>query len=271
MSSQKFSNVQRIKIKSSANVSIIKGDQFYVHISGDDAEEVKVSQSDDEVEIECCESNGGNFTNFIGGDVAIGNINIMQIGGKINNQTVMRNSTVGGKSISTINGEVFVNGKRQVDEGSSSTSDEPAPPARKPVQIEIRCPNGLAIECVLTGDAVLGAFPEFKEARIVIEGVGEARIQSRAGKLKIAGAGDINYKSLGGNLKMNINGSGDIKAYGDFKDVDASINGSGNIITDGNVSGDYEANICGCGDIKHSGRISGEKHKSISGTGSVRW
>lgn len=269
MSSQRFLNVQRIKIKSSVNVSIIKSEQFYVHISGDDAEKVKISQSDDEVGIEYCESNGGNFTNFIGGNVVIGNV--MQSGGGINNQVIMRNVTTGGKNISIVNGEIYVDGKRQVDEGSSSTSNEPTPPAKEPVEIEIRCPNGLAIECVLTGDAVLRAFPEFKEARITIEGVGEAEIRSRSGKLKIAGAGDINYKSLGGNLKMNINGSGDITAQGDFKDVDASINGSGDIITDGNVSGDYEANICGCGDIKYSGRISGEKHKSISGTGSVRW
>ena len=271
MRSQEFLNVQRIKIKSSVNVSIIKGDQFYVHISGDDAEKVKISESDSEVKVEYCEPSNNSYTSFIGGNFVVGNI--MQVGGRINNvnnQTVMRNSTVGGKNISIINGEVYVNGKRQVDEDTPANT-KPQPPAKKPIEIEIRCPNGLAIECILIESAVLSAFPKFEEARITIEGVGEAEIQARSGKLKIMGTGDINYTSLGGNLKMNINGSGDIQASGDFKDVDASINGTGDIITNGNVAGDYEANICGCGDIKHSGRISGKRYNSISGTGSVKW
>jgi hypothetical protein len=261
MISNNFLGIQRIKIESSAKVSILKGQSFQIKVSGDDANKVKVTQSDNEIDIQYSEpgssgrniSIGGNFT----GSVISGN------------RVVFQNvSSGGGKNISIINGEVYINGKR-VNESGTVASD--STPPKQPVEIEIQCPDGLDIDCTLTGFGILGTFPEFNQARVTIKGDGEAGLQSRSGKFKISGSGDVNYKSLGGSLKASINGSGDIKASGEFDDVEASINGSGNIVTSGTVNGDYDADICGSGDINHSGQIFGRKTKSISGIGSVKW
>lgn len=251
---KKFSGIKLIKIESSAKVSIIQGQEFEVSISGDDAEKVKIQQSGSEIEINYSEP-GGNFS-FSGGNISIGSVS----------GTNIRNIRSGGKNISIINGEVYINGKRVDESGVVDNA-----PVKKPVEIEIQCPDGLLIDCVLTGDGILGAFPKFDQARITIKGGGEAGVQAKSGKLKISGSGDINYKSLGGNLKATIAGSGDINASGGFADLEASVNGSGDINTIGEVAGDYEADICGSGDIRHSGKVSGSKRKSISGTGSVKW
>lgn len=254
---KKFSGIESIKIESSVKVSIVKGQEFQVSVSGDDAEKVKIRQSGDEIEINYSEPSC-NSTFVIG---SVMNMNVGSVSG-----TNIGNIRSGGKNISIVNGEVYINGKRvEEPEGTDSA------PVKKPVEIEIQCPDGLSIDCTLTNHAILGAFPEFNRARVTIKGSGDAGIQARSGKLKINGSGDITYKSLGGDLKMTIAGSGDIKASGSFNDVEASINGSGDIQTSGNVNGDYEADISGMGDIRHSGQISGCKNKSISGMGTVRW
>lgn len=262
MISRKFSGIQRIKIESSAKVSILKAQTFQIKISGDDADKVKLTQSGDEIDIQYFEPG------FSGGNISIGgNFSGSVISGS-SNRVIFQNVSNSGKNISIINGEVYINGKR-VDE-SGTVANNSTPP-KQPVEIEIQCPDGLDIDCTLTSFGILGAFPEFKQARVTIKGDGEAGLQARSGKLKISGSGDVNYKSLGGSLKASIDGSGDIKASGEFDDVEASINGSGDIVTSGTVNGDYDADICGSGDIKHSGQIAGRKSKSISGTGSVKW
>jgi hypothetical protein len=253
-----FVGVESIKIESSAKVSILRGKEFRVSISGDDAAKVEVSQSRSEISIQYVGSGSGNGVTIISGG------NVMSVG----NVSVGGNTVIssGGKNISIVNGEVFINGKRVDENGTTERG-----PAQKPVEIEIQCPDGLSIDCTLIGIAILGAKPEFHKARIAVKGQGQAGLQAHGARLKITGSGEIHYKSLGGSTKMNIAGSGDIYASGLFSDVEASIAGSGDIHTDGSVSGDYEADISGSGFISHRGAIAGRKDKSVSGTGSVRW
>lgn len=262
MISKNFSGIQRIRIESSAKISILKGQTFQVKISGDESEKVKLVQSGDEIDIQYSEPG------FSGGNISIGGNFSGSVISDSSNRVILQNVTNIGKNISIITSEVYINGKR-VDESGTVASN--STPPKQPIEIEIQCPDGLDIDCTLTGSGILGAFPEFKQARVTIKDDGEAGLQARSGKLKITGSGDVNYKSLGGSLKASINDSGDIKASGEFDDVEASINGSGDIITSGTVNGDYEANICGSGNIKHSGQIVGRKSKSIFGTGSVKW
>lgn len=250
-----FLGVQSIEIESTANVFITTGSEFQVKILGDDAEKVKISQSDSVVSINYVQvSNGISFIS--GSNISIGNIS-----GSASNVSIGSK----GKNISIINGEVFINGKK-VEE-----PDTPNTPTKKPVEIELQCPNNLSIDCVLSGDATLTSTPEFDKARITLQGNCDANLQAKSCRFKISGCGDVEYKSLGGNLKANISGSGEIKASGSFNDIDASISGSGELITDGHVKGDYDVSVSGTGEVRHSGTISGQKSKSISGCGSVRW
>lgn len=249
-----FSNVQSIEIESTANVSIITGSEFQVKVSGDDADKVKVTQSDSTIKISYLDETGS--INFSGGNIVIGNISNVSIGSIRGNN---------GKNISIINGEVFINGKK-VEE-----PDSPNTPTKKPVEIEIQCSNRISINCVLSGNAKLVAFPEFDKTRITLQGNCSAKLQAKSSKFKISGCGEVDYKSLGGNLNANISGSGEIKASGSFNDIDASISGSGELYTEGTVKGDYDVSVSGTGEVNHSGTILGQKSKSISGCGSVYW
>lgn len=246
-----FTNVQLIEIESTANVSIISGSDFQVKVLEDDAEKVKITQLDSTVKINYLEETGA--VCFSSENIIIGNISNVSIGGSR------------GKNISIINGEVFINGKK-VEE-----PDTPNVPNKKPVEIEIQCPNNLSIDCVLSGIAILTASPEFDKARITLQGNCRAKLKSKSSRFKISGSGDVEYKCLGGNFKANISGSGEIKASGSFNDIDASISGSGELNTEGTVVGDYDVSVSGTGEVYHSGTILGQKSKSVSGCGSVRW
>ncbi len=276
MISQNYSGIQSIKIQSSANVTIYKGDSVSVKITGDDAAKVKVDQSGVELAIAYADnSSDGNFTMFnnmsVGGSVSIGNIrqNNTVITGSGNVFSGVNNATIhtnGGKQIRIVGGEVFINGVR-VD------VPEPSPDEKKytPVEVEIWCPDGLAIDCKLDGEAIFNAIPQFDRARITISGSCSARLQAKSPRLNVSGSGNIECKSLGGILNAKVDGSGDITVDGEFHSVEVDISGSGKIKTSGAVGGDYEVNVSGMGDVIHRGTIAGRKSKSISGMGSVRW
>lgn len=234
MISQDYTNVQSINICSSANVTIHKGDTFRVKITGDDAATVKMSQSGVELAIEYeSSSSDGNFTMLnnmsVGGSVSIGNIrqNNTVISGSGNVFSGVNNATIhtsGGKQVRIVGGDVFINGVRvDVPESSSNEKEHTA------VEIEIWCPDGLAIDCTLHGMAFLNAVPQFDHARVVIDGSCSARLQAKSARLNVSGSGEIGYKSLGGTLKIKVSGSGDITADGNFDDIEVSVSGSGDV------------------------------------------
>jgi hypothetical protein len=98
MITKNFSNVQVVEIESTAKVFIAKGSEFQVKVLGDNAEKVKITQSDSTVKIIYLDETGA--VSFVGGNFFIGNISNVSIGGSK------------GKNISIINGEVFINGKK---------------------------------------------------------------------------------------------------------------------------------------------------------------
>lgn len=277
MISQKYTDIESINIRSSANVTIYKSDAFQVKIAGDDAAKVKVNQVGVELAIEYeGNSNDGNyyaaFNNMnAGGSVSIGNIRqnntVISGGGNIfsgvSNATIYTSS---GKQIRIVGGEVFVNGV--LVEVPDAVSNETK---FNPVEIEIWCPDGLAIDCTLDGMAVLNAAPQFNRARVVIAGSCSARLQAKSAKFNVSGSGKIEHKSLGGTSKINVSGSGDITSDGEFNDVEISVSGSGKVKTSGTVNGDYEVDVSGKGNVTHRGTVAGQKNKSISGMGSVNW
>lgn len=120
---KKFSGIESIKIESSAKVSIVKGQEFQVTVSGDDAEKVKIQQSGSEVEINYLEL-VGSFS-LSGGSFNIGSVGSINTG----------NIRIAGDSIA------FADGKR-VNKPGVVDSD----PTKKPVEIEIQCPDVLSIQ-----------------------------------------------------------------------------------------------------------------------------
>lgn len=276
MISQTYTGIQSITICSSANVTIQKSDIFQIKISGDKAENVKVDRTENElsIEYEVLDSIDGNFTilngSYVGRSVSIGDIkqNNTVISGNViygaNNTTIHTSS---GKRVQIVNGEVFVNGT-QVETTESSPGQQNS---YKEVEIEIFCPDGLTVDCIIDGMALLIAKPQFDCAKIEIKGSGSAKLQAKSARLNISGSGKIEYQSLGGKLKIRVSGSGDVSASGEYDDVEVSVSGSGKTETSGTVKGDYEVDVSGMGDVTHRGTIAGQKSKSISGMGSVHW
>lgn len=258
-----FSDVHSIEIESTANISIVEGLEFQVKVTGDDVEKVKVVESAGTVTINYSVPSNNNFSFISGNNISIGSIG--SINGNVNIGGRGKNISIINRTCEIINGEVFINGKK-VEE-----PDSPNTPTKTPVEIEIQCPNNLSVNCVLSGDATLTSTPEFDEARITLQGSCSAKLSSKSARFKISGCGEVEYKSLGGNLKAHISGSGEIKATGSFNDIDASISGCGELITGGHVKGDYDVSISGTGEVRHQGTIAGHKSKSVSGCGSVRW
>ena len=120
---KKFQGVESIKIKTSAKVSIIKGREFQISVSGNDAGKVKIQQSGSEVEINYSESDSS--FSFSGGNFTIGSV------GSINTGKIC----IAGDNIA------FINGKRVDKSGVVDNA-----PAKKPVEIEIQCPDVLSIK-----------------------------------------------------------------------------------------------------------------------------
>ncbi len=164
----------------------------------------------------------------------------------------------GSTSISCINGEMFINGKRVVP-GASQKSEEPEEDKNFKKEWQLHFESVLSSVSVSDACSVnVDPFILSSLARLTIQGSGDILIT------------DHDVPVTLGQIHASINGSGDISLGGTvIESLVASINGSGDI-RDFTASQQAELSVCGSGDIHGQAYASCEVSKEKMGSGSIR-
>jgi hypothetical protein len=269
-----FQPVAKLEIISSSTVVIAKDSKCSVSVTGTGSKKVKVRHSGDCLSIDDSLAVGMGGVSIKGGSISIGNISQAHFGDGDNflgcktvftgGGNVSINSN--GQNVVITNGRVYINGKFAGDNSGGQPDKEFVP-----LQINISVPDGLELDCKLSGCGEMSSLPEFDKLRISVSGSARCDRVSSRGKTRLSssGCGKIYHQSLGGTLTASASGSSEIYSEGGFKDVTANASGASSIQTNGSVNGDFDGEASGTARIRHQGSVSGSKSKSSSGCGSV--
>jgi Putative auto-transporter adhesin, head GIN domain len=222
------------------------------------------------IEIDAEDSNDFSVT-CEGGSLIVKEVSVDRSGNMIvsNSSGVVQingvNFNTGGRSVSMIDGRIFIGG-REVNPNDPSQLLES--PKRQP-RIKIFAPHGVSLTAKLNGVSVLASKVVFRKASVTVSGQSTVGLATKSLTLKVAGQGENFAVLKGGDLTASVSGQGSVRVKGEWESTDVSVSGMGKIQTDGVCTGDYDASVSGMGSISHSGDIRGRKHKSFSGMGSI--
>lgn len=163
-------------------------------------------------------------------------------------------------------GDVYVNGKKV-----SVSTDNAEKVELIKIIVYMPLDELVSLSANLKNQANLTCDAHIYDCELKIEGTGNANLHyARHLKASIEGCGNLTCKNfLGGKLQINVSGKCDANIKGEFSKVLALVSGQGDIVTSGNVKGDYTALVSGMGNIKHYGKIEGDVIKNMSGMGSI--